>query len=211
MKKIKINSPDFLIIFILLIAAPIGYISKKIYNQNENSKAGEYSIQISVKDSIDNLNHYNFTKHYNSVVNAIDNGDKLGNFAACIVFNRYKDDLIMYNKDFYSSEELFKKDERKINLYRLCLLSYKNLNSKTSDKMTSSYYYTLGLANIYGFENKIDIYKSLQFFERAYDIDKNKEISQIIETIKKYKNIFPDFKDSVVLPYIDNNIKDNKL
>lgn len=211
MKKLKVNKSDFIIILFLIVAAPVGYISKLLYKKNELNNEGKYSIQISVKDRIDNLNHYNFNSHYNIVEDKIKDKNNSGYFTACIVFNRYKDDLMMFNKEFYSSVELFNQDERRTQLYKWCLLSYKYLDKETPDKMVSSYYYTLGLANIYGFRNEINISKSLQFFQRAYEIDRNPEIGLIIQTATKYKNVYPEFKDIIVLPYIDNEIKNNKI
>lgn len=211
MKIFKVNKIDFFIILILIIAAPVGYISKLVYKKNEIQDSGKYTIQISMKDKIDNLNHYNFNAHYNAVKQSIENKENLGYFTSCIIFNRYRDDLMMFNKSFYESEELFNKDKRRLELFNWCLSSYKYLKEDTPTKMVSAYYYSLGLANIYGFKNDIDISKGLTFLKRAYKIDKNPDINVVIQATTKYKNIYTEFKDSVIIPYIDNEIKNNKI
>lgn len=208
----NLNKRDFLIVLFLVIAAPLGYTLKLLYkNYNIKENSAQYSIQISIKDNIENLNHYNFSEHFKSVKKAIDSEEKLGYFASCLVFNRYKDDLMTFNKIFYSSEELYNQNKDRYTLYQWCLNSYRYIDSNVSNKLLSSYYFSLGLSHLYGFKNPINIEEALNFMKRAYEIDNNPEINRIIHSIQKYKNIYPEFKDIFVLPYIDNEIKYNKI
>lgn len=211
MKINKLRSIDVFIILFLILAAPIGYTLKILDKKNSQQKSSQYSIQISIKDKIENLNHYNLNEHYKIIKNAVEKKENYGYFISCIVFNRYKDDLMISNKTFYNTEELYHENLQKLDLFNWCLKSYNYIKDDTPSNMLSAYYYTLGLANLYGFKTNIDLSKSLLFTERAYDINKDAEYNRLIQSIKKNKNIYPAFKDIYLVPYIDNEIKNNKI
>lgn len=211
MKKIQLNKLDFFIILFLLFAAPIGYTLKILYKNNKLQETSNYSIQISMKDSINNLNHYNFNEHFKIIQTSVNKQEKYGYFSACIVFNRYRDDLMMYNKNFYSAEELYHQNVDRFELFNWCLKSYQFIDETVPENMMGAYYFSVGLSNLYGFKKEIDISQSLIFMKRSYEINKNPDVNRIIHSIQKYKNIYPEFKDIYLIPYIDNEIKNNKI
>jgi len=207
MNKIRL---DFLIILCVIIAAPVGFTIKYLYKNKQIEDKSKYTIQISLTDSINNLNHYNFKEHYKTISNNINKGEKLAYFSACSVFNRYKDDLIMYNKLFYKDTLLVKQDEEKNNLLNWCLMSYKYMGKEMNPLLLSEYYRTIALNNLYGFKGNIDLEKAETYFKLSNTSVRNIENDRTLDQIDKYRNIYPGFKDEYLLPYIDSALKNRK-
>lgn len=207
MKKIRL---DFLIILCVIIAAPLGFTIKSLYKTKKLEDKGQYSVQISLTDSIANLNHYNFKEHYRVVQESVKKDLKLAYFSSCAVFNRYKDDLILYNKNMYKETLLVQKSEEKENLLNWCLISYKYIDDDVGAKFTSEYYKTIGLNSLYGFKGDINLDKAETYLKLSTRLVENKETDYMINLIDKYKTIYPGFKDEYILPYIDNALKMKK-
>lgn len=64
MKKIRV---DFFIILCIILAAPIGFTVKTLYKNRHVEDTGKYSMRISVNETLNDLNHYNFQEHYKVV------------------------------------------------------------------------------------------------------------------------------------------------
>lgn len=204
MKKIRI---DFIIIIALILAAPFAYIVKNIKNYEEIKEKSHYSIHISMQSTLQNLNESNFNEHYATVKKSIDSGEKMGNFAACIIFNKYKDDLIFYRKELFTDPSLARKSMEKSNLLNWCLSSYKYLDDKIDNQFRSAYYKTVGYNFLYGFKGEQDIEKANSFFNMATNTYNNPESIRASTIIQKYKNIYPGLKNEYLLIYIDNDLK----
>lgn len=209
MKKIRV---DFFIILCIILAAPIGFTVKSFYKNRHTEDTGKYSMRISVNETLSDLNHYNFQEHYKVVKSTIDKKEKMGNFAACIVFNRYADDLILYNKNMYIDSSLLPANPEKVNLLNWCLLSYKTeMGNDINPKYMASYYQAAGLNFLYGFKGDLDLEKANSYFRLSLNTYKKPEVQQIIIAIDKYQNTYPTFKQEFLLPYIDNYLKLNKI
>jgi hypothetical protein len=209
MKKIRV---DFFIILCIILAAPIGFTVKSLYKNRHIEDKGKYTMRISVDETLSDLNHYNFKEHYKVVKSTIDKNEKMGNFAACIVFNRYADDLILYNKNMYIDPSLLPANPEKVNLLNWCLLSYKTeMSTDINPKYMASYYQAAGLNFLYGFKGDLDLEKASSYFRLSLNTYKQPEVQQIISAIDKYQNTYPTFKQEFLLPYIDNYLKLNKI
>lgn len=209
MKKIRI---DFFIILCIILSAPIGFTIKSLYKNRAVNDTGSYSMHISVNDTLEDLNHYNFQEHYKVVKKSIDNKEKMANFASCLVFNRYSDDLILYNKNMYLEPTMLPSNPEKTNLLNWCLLSYKTDNSSDlNPKYMAAYYQAVGLNFLYGFKGDLDLEKASSYFRLSLNTYKQPDVQQYVTAIEKYQNTYPTFKNQFLLPYIDNYIKMNKL
>lgn len=208
MKKIRV---DFFIILCIILAAPIGFTVKTLYKNRHVEDTGKYSMRISVNETLNDLNHYNFQEHYKVVKNSIDKKEKMANFAACIVFNRYADDLILYNKNMYKDLTLLPSNPEKENLLNWCLLSYKTETDNTlNPKYMAAYYQSAGLNFLYGFKGDVDIEKANSYLRLSLNTFRQPEVQQLLVAIEKYQNTFPSFKQEFLLPYIDNYLRLNK-
>lgn len=208
MKKIRV---DFFIILCIILAAPIGFMVKSLYKNRHVEDSGKYSMRISVNDTLSDLTHYNFQEHYKTVKNSIDKKEKMANFVACVVFNRYADDLVLYNKNMYSDINLAPINPEKTNLLNWCLQAYKNdMSSDGNTKYMAAYYQTVGLNFLYGFKGDVDLEKASSYFRLSLNTYKQPEVQQMINAIDKYQNTYPTFKQEFLLPYIDNYLKLNK-
>ena len=208
MKKIRV---DFFIILCIILAAPIGFTVKTLYKNRHVEDTGKYSMRISVNETLNDLNHYNFQEHYKVVKNSIDKKEKMANFAACIVFNRYADDLILYNKNMYKDFTLLPSNPEKENLLNWCLLSYKTETDNTlNPKYMAAYYQSAGLNFLYGFKGDVDIEKANSYLRLSLNTFRQPEVQQLLVAIEKYQNTFPSFKQEFLLPYIDNYLRLNK-
>lgn len=208
MKKIRV---DFFIILCIILAAPIGFTAKSLYKNRHVEDTGKYSMRISVNETLSDLNHYNFQEHYKVVKTSIDKKEKMANFAACIVFNRYSDDLILYNKNMYRDPTLLPSNPEKANLLNWCLLSYKiESDNNTNPKYMAAYYQSAGLNFLYGFKGDVDVEKANSYLRLSLNTYKQPEVQQLLVAIEKYQNTFPSFKQEFLLPYIDNYLRLNK-
>jgi hypothetical protein len=208
MKKIRV---DFFIILCIILAAPIGFTAKSLYKNRHVEDTGKYSMRISVNETLSDLNHYNFQEHYKVVKSSIDKKEKMANFAACIVFNRYSDDLILYNKNMYIDPALLPINPEKSDLLNWCLLSYKTeSNNNINPKYMAAYYQSAGLNFLYGFKGDVDVEKANSYLRLSLNTYKQPEVQQLLVAIEKYQNTFPSFKQEFLLPYIDNYLKLNK-
>lgn len=203
MKKIRI---DFIIIAALILAAPVAYVIKNVKNYEDLTEKNHYSVHISMKSTLNNLNESNFTEHYETVKKAIDGGEKMGNFASCIVFNKYKDDLIFYRKELFTDLSLARKSMEKTNLLNWCMSSYKYMDDKIDNQFRSAYYKTVGYNFLYGFKGEQDIDKANSFFNMATNTSNNPESIRASSIIQKYKNMYPGLKNEYLLIYIDNEL-----
>jgi hypothetical protein len=208
MKKIRV---DFFIILCIILAAPIGFTVKSFYKNQAKEDTGKYSMRISVNETLTDLNHYNFQEHYKVVKSTIDKKEKMSNFAACIVFNRYSDDLILYNKNMYTDANLLPTNPEKMDLLNWCLASYKTeMTSDINPKYMSAYYQSAGLNFLYGFKGELNLEKASSYFRLSLNTYKQPEVQKIVSAIEKYQNTYPTFKQEFLLPYIDNYLKLNK-
>lgn len=208
MKKIRV---DFFIILCIILAAPIGFTVKSLYKNQAKEDTGKYSMRISVNETLTDLNHYNFQEHYKVVKSTIDKKEKMSNFAACIVFNRYSDDLILYNKNMYTDANLLPTNPEKMDLLNWCLASYKtDMTSDINPKYMSAYYQSAGLNFLYGFKGELNLEKASSYFRLSLNTYKQPEVQKIVSAIEKYQNTYPTFKQEFLLPYIDNYLKLNK-
>lgn len=209
MKKIRV---DFFIILCIILAAPIGFMVKSLYKNRHVEDSGTYSMRISVNDTLSDLTHYNFQEHYKTVKQSIDKKEKMANFAACIVFNRYADDLVLYNKNMYSDINLAPINPEKNNLLNWCLQAYKNdISNNGNTKYMAAYYQTVGLNFLYGFKGELNLEKANSYLRLSLNTYKQPEVQQMVNAIDKYQNTYPTFKQEFLLPYIDNYLKLNKI
>lgn len=204
MKKIRF---DFIIILLLIAAAPLAFFSKNIFTKDSVSGPKKYSIHISMDETIKNLNDYNFKEHYSIAKRSVDKGERLGNFAACFVFNRYRDDLLLYRNDLFTDPSLSRKSDEKNNLINWCLSSYKYMDDNVDSQYRAAYYKAVGYNYLYGFKGMQDIDKAQSFFTLAHNTFKTPESLKAVNIIQKYKNMYPGLKSEYLLIYIDNELK----
>ena len=202
MKKIK---ADFFVIAFLVLAAPIGVTAKTVYNKYIKEKPASYSIQISPNYYISDLEKFNYNKHYNMLKEQIHNKQEEAYFAACSVFNRYKQDLLTLNKSMMVNENNFSDPKQKMGLLDWCLDS-KILHTEVSDLALSDYYYALGLSQLYGLNSKVNINSALENFKIAEVKNKKFYTHETINIIDKYQRLYPNMKDEFLIIYIDNEL-----
>lgn len=202
MKKIQ---ADFFIIALLVLAAPIGVTAKTIYNKYIKEKTASYSIQISPDYYISDLEKFNYDKHYNLLKEQINNKQEEAYFAACSVFNRYKQDLLTLNKSMMIDDKKILDSKQKTELLNWCLDS-KILHTEVSDIALADYYYALGLSQLYGINSEVNINSALSNFKIAETKNKKFYIHETINIIYKYQRLYPNMKDEFLIIYIDNEL-----
>lgn len=205
MKNMKQIRSEFFVIAFLVLSAPIGVTAKTIYNKYIKEKTDSYTIQISPDYYISDLEKFDYNKHHNLLKEQINNKHEDAYFAACSVFNRYKQDLLTLNKQMLKDINQFSDPKQKIMLLKWCLDS-KILHTNVSDVAFSDYYYSLGLSHLYGLNTDINIEKALSNFKISETKNQKFYIHETINIIEKYQRLYPNLKDEFLIIYIDKEL-----
>lgn len=210
--KIKKNyfSTDLFIIITLILAIPFGFLLKYIYKKYDEDKE-EYVVNFYPYYKVTELDDFNFSNAYNKIKDSISKNDKTAYFSACKLFNIDSNDYIKLNKEVSIQGSIEERLVNKQALLSWCMNSYRYIDSDINDDDISNYYFTMGIADLYGITGNIDYDRALLSFKSSYQYNQRYLTRNIIESIGKINLKYSYLKPSYRLVLINSEIiKDRK-